>query len=120
MPSDFSSMFLTLSVETAPMQTSSHRTELQYSQISPVETRLPAGVAPAALLDAGTGELVVGDSLLSRTSELHPLVAGSLEYIRAVASALPIDEQDERIVDALLAKRQQSFAIKPLRRREGR
>ena len=94
--------------------------QLQYSQISTVETRLPVGVAPAALLDEGTGRIVVGTSLIGHPSGMVPVVAGALDYIEAVGSVLPINHDDERIVDALLAKRQERLALKPLRRREER
>ncbi len=94
--------------------------QLQYSQISPVETCLPVGVAPAALLGEGTGRIVVGTSLTGNPSGMVPVVAGALDYIDAVASVLPINHDDERVVDALLAKRQERLAIKALRRREER
>ena len=53
------------------------------------------------------------------TTEPERLVAGSLAYVQAVASALPIDEEDERIVDALVAKRTANHPVRPIRRREG-
>lgn len=41
-----------------------------------------------------------------------------MEFVEAIGGVLPIDRNDERVVDALLAKRQEKLAIKPLRPRE--
>ena len=47
------------------------------------------------------------------------MTGGSLRYVKQIAAALPIDPEDERIVDALVAKRTASLGTRPLRRRDG-
>jgi hypothetical protein len=51
-------------------------------------------------------------------SDVERTVATSLMYIRRVATPLVIREEDERLVDALLAKRIAHLKTRPLRRRE--
>ena len=92
---------------------------VQYSAVTSVETRLPEGIRPASLLGNRTGSLFVGDLVSGHRSEAERTVEGSLLYIRHVAAALPIDRDDESIVDAMVAKRMSNFATRPLRRRDG-
>lgn len=91
---------------------------VQYSAITNTETRLPEGMQPFIQTNR-TGSLLVGDFLFGHRSELERMTAGSLQYVKEVASALPVDQEDERIVDALVAKRTASLATRPLRRRDG-
>jgi len=91
---------------------------VQYSAVTTTETRLPEGVRPASLLANRTGSLLVGDLVSGHRSEVERTTEGSLRYIQQVAAALPIDENDERVVDALVAKRTARLATRPLRRRE--
>ena len=44
---------------------------------------------------------------------------GALRYVQHIAAALPVSADDERIVDALVARRTATLAARPLRRREG-
>jgi hypothetical protein len=92
---------------------------VQYSAVTSTETRLPEGLQPASLLSNRTGSLLVGDLVFGHRSEAERAAAGALQYIQRVAAALPVDEDDERIVDALMAKRTTHLATRPLRRREG-
>lgn len=91
---------------------------VQYSAITNTETRLPEGMPPFIQTNR-TGSLLVGDFLFGHRSELERMTAGSLQYVKDVAAALPIDEEDERIVDALVAKRTAGLVTRPLRRRDG-
>jgi len=91
---------------------------VQYSAITNTETRLPEGMQPFIQTNR-TGSLLVGDFLFGHRTELERMTAGSLQYINEIASALPVDQEDERIVDALVAKRTASLATRPLRRRDG-
>lgn len=91
---------------------------VQYSAITNTETRLPEGMQPFIQTNR-TGSLVVGDFLFGHRSELERMTAGSLQYVKEVAAALPVDQEDERIVDALVAKRTATLATRPLRRRDG-
>lgn len=52
-------------------------------------------------------------------SEPERLVHASLRHVEAIASVLPLDAEDERIVDELMAKRAARLGTRPLRRREG-
>jgi hypothetical protein len=92
---------------------------VQYSAISNIETRLPEGMFPASLLMERTGSLLVGDLVFRHRSDVERTADGSFRYVKQVAAALPTDAEDERIVDALVAKRTASLATHPLRRREG-
>jgi hypothetical protein len=92
---------------------------VQYSAVTSSETRLPEGMQPMSLLENRTGRLLVGDSILRRRSDAERTVDASLNYIQRVAGALPINEEDERMVDALVAKRIAGLKTRPLRRREG-
>jgi hypothetical protein len=91
---------------------------VQYSAITNTETRLPEGMQPFIQTNR-TGSLLVGDFLFGHRSELERMTARSLHCVKEVASALPVDQEDERIVDALVAKRTASLATRPLRRRDG-
>jgi hypothetical protein len=92
---------------------------VQYSAVTSTETRLPQGLRPATLIGSRTGSLLVGDLVAAHRSGVERTVETSLQYIRQVAGALPIDENDERVVDELLAKRAGRLATRPLRRRDG-
>jgi hypothetical protein len=96
-----------------------HEVRVQYSAITSTETRLPEGIRPVSLLANRTGLLLVGDLVSGHRSEAERVVEGSMQYVRRVAAALPINADDERIVDALIAKRFESLSTKRLRRREG-
>jgi hypothetical protein len=74
------------------------------------ETPLPVGLAPTALLDAGTGSLTLaqapGDLVRSASSYLHSL------------AVLPIDPEHDALVDRLVAKHVAGTSKKrPLSRR---
>jgi hypothetical protein len=92
---------------------------VQYSAVASTETRLPEGVQPASLLANRTGSLLVGDLVFGHRSDVERTAEGALQYIQHIAAALPVDPEDERIVDALVAKRTASLGTRPLRRREG-
>lgn len=92
---------------------------VQCSAVAHTETPLPQGMHPASLLANRTGTLLVGDLVFGQRSDIERTAAGSLEYIKQVAAALPVDAEDERIVGALVAKRTAKLATRPLRRREG-
>lgn len=90
-----------------------------YSEVASSETPLPIGFRPLSLLEHRTGTVLVGDRLAGSISEPERLVAASLRHVEAIASVLPIDTEDERIVDELMAKRAARLSTRPLRRREG-
>jgi len=120
MPSDLSFERVALmSGEVVARPQAKRRQVLGYSEVASSETPLPVGLGPLSLLLARTGTLSVGERLAGPTTEPERLVAGSLAYVQAIASALPIDEEDERIVDALVAKRTANHPVRPIRRREG-
>jgi len=56
---------------------------------------------------------------MGTVSEPERLVAGSLKYVQAVAAALPVDAEDERVIDMLMEKSTGRLATRPLRKREG-
>ena len=116
--------FLTFSTEVAVVSPGGYedrraRPALQYSAVTTTETRLPDGMRPLSLIANRTGLLFVGDLVSSHPSEAERTVQGSLQYIRHVAASLPISQDDERLVDALVAKRTAGLGMRPLRRREG-
>ncbi len=120
MPSDFGFAFVGLmSGQVGGVPTARARQVLGYSEVASSETPLPVGFRPVSLLGARTGTLLVGERLVGKSSEPERLVTGSLRYVEAIASALPIDKEDERIIDELMAKRTAGRATRPLRRREG-
>jgi hypothetical protein len=88
---------------------------VQYSAVTSTETRLPEGIRPASLLANRTGSLLVGDLISAYRSEAERTTEGSLKYIQQVAAALPLDEDDERVVDALVAKRTASLRTRRTR-----
>jgi hypothetical protein len=106
-------------VHPAAQEVSRTQPRVQYSSVTTTETRLPEGIRPASLLADRTGSLLVGDLVSGHRSEAERTTEGSLQYIQQVAAALPIDKDDERVVDALVAKRTASLRTRPLRRREG-
>lgn len=114
----FSSVRL-MSGETGGVPTAEKQQVVGYSEVASSETPLPIGLGPLSLLTSRTGSLLVGDRLVGKASEPERLVIGSLAYVRAIAAALPIDPEDERIIDDLMAKRTSEREIRPLRRREG-
>jgi hypothetical protein len=89
---------------------------LQYSALPGRETPLPEGLLPTSILQNPTGAVVVRELLQERRSEIERTVAGSLRLVNAVAAALPIDPEDERIVDALMAEKLATLSRRPLRR----
>jgi hypothetical protein len=104
-----------------PVVTEVHRAQprVQYSAVTSTETRLPEGVQPASLLANRTGSLLVGDLVFGCRSDVERVAEGSLQYIQQVAAALPLDREDERVVDALIARRTGGLQSRPLRRRDG-
>jgi hypothetical protein len=92
---------------------------VQYSAISRSDTPLPEGLRPAFLLANRTGSLLVGDFVFGHRSDLERATAASLDFIQRVAATLPVDENDERMVDTLVAKRTAASSTRSLRRREG-
>jgi hypothetical protein len=120
MPSEFSFGTVRLmSGEMAGVPAAEKRQVIGYSEVASSETPLPIGFNPLSVLGTRTGSLLVGDRLIGHRSEPERLVEGSLRYVRAIASALPIDKDDERIIDELMAKRTAGRTTRPLRRREG-
>ncbi len=91
---------------------------VQYSAVSSTETRLPEGIRPVSLPANRTGSLLVGDLVSGLRAEIERTVDGSLRYIQRVAEALPLNAEDEHIVDALVAGRTANLRTRPLRRRE--
>jgi hypothetical protein len=117
MPSDFSRVIGFMSGEgVRPLV---KKQIVEYSEVASSETPLPVGFRPLSLLEHRTGTLLVGDRLIGTPSEPERLVTGALRYVEAIASALPLDKEDERIVDELMAKRAAKLSTRPLRRREG-
>lgn len=92
---------------------------VHYSAISQNETPLPAGLRPVALITSRTGALLVGDYVFGYRSDIERAAGASLSHIQQVAAALPIDANDERLVDALVAKQTAQRGTRALRRREG-
>lgn len=90
---------------------------LVYSALSLSETPLAARLRPTSLLETGTASALIGALVQSRPHEAVRLASESLELIQAVASALPTDAEDERIVDALVGRKTAALKTKPLRRR---
>ena len=91
--------------------------QFYYSAIERAETPLPAGLQPASLLQKATGADVIGELLERRASDVVELVKGSLKFIEAIAGAIPTDDADERLVDALVARSVADAKTRPLRRR---
>ncbi len=119
MPFDhFLALSSQFSVVTPVQEGQRSQPRVQYSAVVGTETRLPEGIGPALPLGNRTGSLLVGDLISGHRSEVVRTVEGSLQYIQHVAASLPIDRNDERIVDALVAKRTASLAARPLRRRD--
>lgn len=74
------------------------------------ETPLPAGLAPTALFEVGTGSL-------GMATEPGDVVRSAGRYLAAMA-ALPISAEDQAMVDELISERVVGTAKKrPLRRR---
>ncbi len=111
--------FLALPAGIAVVTPAAQEVRVQYSAVTKDETRLPEGLRPVSLLANRTGSLLVGDRVSGHRSEAERIVEGSMRYVQHVAGALPISQDDERIVDALIAKRTAGLGTKPLRRREG-
>jgi hypothetical protein len=106
--------------DTADRRVAPDRQVLNYSQVASSETPLPVGFRPVSVLGLLTGSALVGERLIGmRTSETERLVAGSLRHVQAIASLLPTDKDDERLIDDLMAKRAAKLTTRPLRRREG-
>ena len=61
----------------------------------------------------------MGDFVFERRLDVERMAEGSLLYLQQVAAALPVNAEDERVVDALVAKRTAGLGTRPLRRREG-
>jgi hypothetical protein len=53
---------------------------------------------------------------LVAASPLGRLLAASLAHVEAIASALPVDAEDERIVDELMSRQAASMRTRPLGR----
>lgn len=92
---------------------------VQYTGIAQPQTPLPEGLRPPSLLASGTGSLLLTKRFFHQPSELERTAEGSLELIKAVAAAVPIDKDDEAIVDAAVAKSLARLETRPLRRRAG-
>ena len=90
---------------------------VQYSAVTRTETPLPQGLRPSAV-GTRTGALLVGDSVFAHRSEVERTADASLEFIRNVAGALPINESDEQAVDRLMARRTSTLGERPLRGRK--
>jgi hypothetical protein len=108
-----------LAVVTPVREAQRQQPRVQCSAVTNIETRLPEGIRPASLFGNRTGSFLVGDLISGHRSDAVRTVEGSHQYIQHVAAALPISEEDERIVDALVAKRTSNLATRPLRRRDG-
>jgi hypothetical protein len=115
MPSDFTFASVGLmSGEPLSSLRPERRQIVEYSAINASETPLPVGLRPVSLLLPSTGAVQVGDRLVGGASPLERLVAASVAHVEAIASALPIDAEDERIVDELFSKRSASLRTRPL------
>lgn len=90
---------------------------VRYSAVARTETPLPQGLRPVSV-SSRTGAFLVGDRVFAPRSEAERAVAGSLAFVREVASALPVDEADEQIVEDLLAKRTAGLKERRLRGRK--
>jgi hypothetical protein len=120
MASDFLFATLALAQQTVTLPAISDRPVVSYSQVASSETPLPFGFRPVSILGSMTGSTLVGERFVgARSSEAERLVAGSLCHVQAIASVLPTDEEDERLIDELMTKRAAKLATRPLRRREG-
>lgn len=119
MPSDFTFASVALmSGENRSEPRAQRRQVIEYSAISSTETPLPAGLRPVSLLLTRTGAVSVGDRLVGAPSEPERLVAASLAHVRAVAEALPVDAEDEKVVDDLMARRAGTLAARRLVKRD--
>jgi hypothetical protein len=115
MPSDFT--FASVALMTGEPLSSprpARRQIVEYSAINASETPLPVGLRPVSLLLPSTGSVQVGDRLDGSASALERLVAASAAHVEVIAAALPLDAEDERIVDALMSKRAASLRARPL------
>ncbi len=71
------------------------------------ETELPAWLDAGGVSDPGTGTFRLSDPL-------GTLVGGTLRHVQAVAAALPLDQEDERLIENFLARRRPSRASEPI------
>ena len=108
-----------MSGEVISVRTTKRREIVEYSATTSSETPLPVGLRPVSLLVSSTGPLVVGDRLLGTASHQERLVAASRAHVEAIASVLPLDAEDERIVDELMRKRSETLRRRPLAKRRG-
>lgn len=101
------------------LQPARQKQVMGYSEVASSETPLPVGYRPLSLLEYRTGAMLVGDRRVGSVTEPERVAIASLRHVEAIASALPVDADDERIVDELMAKRAARLMTRPLRRREG-
>jgi len=92
---------------------------VQYTAIARSQTPLPEGFRPPSLLADSTGSLLLGDDLFHRRDEIERTALGSHEFVQKVAVAVPLDEDDERLVGAAVAQTLSTLTTRPLRRRAG-
>ena len=72
---------------------------------------------PTALLKRATGFNIIARLFQKGGTEVAPTVKSSLEYVRDVADAIPLDAKDERLIDALVARKTARTDTRPLRRK---
>jgi hypothetical protein len=99
------------------IQVSARPVQVRYSALREEGTRLPMGIQPTALLQHATGFNIIARLIQKGGTEVAATVESSLEYVRAVAEAVPLDEEDERLIDALVARKMASADTRPLRRK---
>ena len=91
--------------------------QLRYSALREQGTGLPMGMQPTALLQNATGFNIIARLFQKGGTEVAATVESSLDYVRAVAEAVPLDAEDERLIDALVARRIANANTRPLRRK---
>ncbi len=91
--------------------------QLRYTALNQQETSLPTGMQPTALLQDATGTHTIGGVVECVGGEVAATVNASIEFVQAVAQAIPLDEEDERLVDALIARKTATATKRPLRRK---
>lgn len=90
---------------------------VEYTALAKTQTPLPEGMRPPSLLANSTGSLLLSDDLFHPRNEVESIAKGSLGLVTALARAVPIDPEDEKLVGAAVAEALSKLGTKPLRRR---
>ena len=88
-------------------QSSTPQTIVQYVVLGARETPLPEGVTPTRIVDVPTGTLAVEQAAAD-------LIRAAGSFLRALA-VLPISEEDDREISALVSRRAAGRHSRPLR-----